>query len=333
MHDLDFTLLLSKRLSGDISAEEAILLDAWMRDSEENAQLAAQYQQIWESSQPRSKVFELDMEAEFRQLQARIKQGERLPARRVSLRQTLLRVAAAVVFLLGAFWGFQQLAGPAPQSVVEYAATGETRLVTLPDGSRVWLRPNARLVLPERFTGATREVQLSGEAYFDVARDENRPFRINLDQGGLVEVLGTEFNVNASAGADQTSVLVREGKVRYAPEKEHAGAMLVAGDKAVFHRQKRQLQLSRVATFNELAWQTGGLEFIRTPLRQVIRDLETHYNVKIDLRNTTLQECLYTAPLTNQPIETVLESLALTFRMKLSGKSSGQYVLAGGVCQ
>jgi ferric-dicitrate binding protein FerR (iron transport regulator) len=157
-------------------------------------------------------------------------------------------------------------------------------------------------------------------------------FHITLDDGKSgVEVLGTAFNVRQNA--EETAVTVRNGKVRFYADQQSKGVLLTAGKKAVFYKTKRQIVTENVLTFNELSWQSGGLEFISAPMRQVVRDLETYYGVQITLTNTDLQDCTYTAPLTNQPLEKVLESLSLTYQMQVKQTAPKAYQLAGGTCQ
>ena len=330
MQNVDFILLLSKRLSGEISTEEATLLDAWISASPENADLVEQYKIAWNSSSRQEKVFQLDMEAEFRELQSRIQIAERPVARRVSMGRQIMRIAAALAFLLLAVWGFRQLLPTTPTLVVEQVNNQDKRLIKLPDGTRVWLREHAQLEYPRTFGASERRVKLSGEAYFEVNHQPERPFRVELSNDGLVEVLGTRFNIRE---ATETTVLVRDGKVRYTPNSGENEAVLTKGDKAVFNKKTNKLHLAKVITFNELAWQTGGLEFVHTPLRDVIADLETYYQVKVELRNPALLGCLHTAPLTNQPIEEVLETLSITYQFKVSKPGPGHYILSNGRCQ
>ena len=125
---------------------------------------------------------------------------------------------------------------------------------------------------------------------------------------------------------------MREGKVRFSPAGNKTAPVLQTRDRAVFNRTNATLHLFKVPTFNELSWKTGGLEFVRTPLEVVIADLEKYYQVKIELRNPALRTCLHTAPLTNQPIERVLESLSLTYQMQVVKPAPGQFILTGGSC-
>ena len=202
----------------------------------------------------------------------------------------------------------------------------------LPDGTRVWLRQGSGLTYPAAFAATARRVQLQGEAYFEVASDSSKVFHVELeDQKGSVEVLGTSFYVRQNA--QQTTVTVRTGKVRFSPDDKSKSVVLAAGEKAVLDKSKRQLTTETVLTFNELSWQTGGLEFIRTPMKQVISDLETYYGVQITLTNTNLQYCKHTAPLTNQSLDKVLESLSLTYQMQVKKTGPKAYQLTGGTCQ
>ncbi|MBK6932797.1 MAG: FecR domain-containing protein [Saprospirales bacterium] len=333
MQNFDYILLLSKRFSGEINASEAALLDEWISQSPENERLAGQYQAIWMHSTEQFKAFRLDMDAEFQQLQARLKLTGAPATRTVPIRFSVFRVAAALAFLLLAVWAIRQFTPTAPANMVAEASSTNIRTVDLPDGSRVWLRQNAQLQYPQKFSARERRVQLSGEAYFDVAQRDGQPFRVEMEDGGIAEVLGTTFSVRASKNDPETSVLVCSGKVRFSPDGKSRGAVLLPNKKGVFNRQTAQLRVLEVPTLNELAWQTGGLEFIRTPLETVLDDLETHYQVKIELLNPALLRCLHTAPQTNQPIQQVLETLSLTYQLQISNPSPGHFILSGGKCQ
>ncbi len=332
MQDFDFVLLLQKRFTGEINTGELEILKDWINQSEENARLAQQFQLLWEKSTESRPVFSLDLDAEFRQVQSRIQQADEAPpVRVVSMRSRAFRAAAAIAAILVSVWGFQQLMPAAAPMLVERVSDQAKRQITLPDGTTVWLRQNAKLEFPAKFDDAQRLVKLDGEAYFEVAHRERQPFRIELPGKGNVEVLGTRFNVRANNEA--TSILVRDGKVRYTPDQKSKGVLLTGGDKAVFQPEQAEIRLSKVRTFNELAWQTGGLEFVRTPLNDVISDLEVFYDVAIKLQNTEMGQCLHTAPLTNQPIDEVLNSLALTYQFQLINPAPGHYILSKGSCR
>ncbi|MCC6461992.1 MAG: FecR domain-containing protein [Saprospiraceae bacterium] len=332
MQENDIILLLCKRFSGEISAEEAAQLDEWINLSPSNAALARQYQQIWEKADAKAPSGALDLDAEFQQVQARLRTTDAPAAKIIPIGSRLLRLAAALALLLTAVWGYRQWSGSTPVAAQTVVATGENRRLELPDGSQVWLRENSTLAYPAVFSQATRDVQLQGEAYFEIQHHAAQPFRVDLPGGGQVEVLGTQFNVRAPTADAESMVLVREGKVRFTPVKNQNGMVLQARDKAVFDRQTNQIRHSTVNTFNDLSWQTGGLEFVSTPLRDVIADVEKYYQVKIELRNPALASCLHTAPLTDQPVEQVLKSLSLTYQLRVDQPAPGVFILSGGSC-
>src|SRR5690606_34418045 len=107
---------------------------------------------------------------------------------------------------------------------------GGTYQLTLADRTRIWLNANSTLHYPSRFTGSSREVTISGEAYFSVAKDAGRPFRVTSN-GQVVQVLGTEFNVSAYPDDDETKTTLVEGSVRL--EAGGAAVELVPGEQGV----------------------------------------------------------------------------------------------------
>lgn len=223
---------------------------------------------------------------------------------------------------------------PAAVSQQELTADAGVRELTLPDGSRVWLRQHAVIQYPTSFdNSAARTVRLSGEAYFEVTHRPDQPFRVETTAGDRVEVLGTAFGVALSPNREKTEVLVRSGRVRFIPSGTEKSVELTARQKAAYSRASAQLLLDRDASLNALAWQAGGLEFVRTPLATVITDLEQYYGVNIILQNDALRNCRHTAPLTNQPLDKVLDGLALTYQLEVVSLGADEYVLKGGTCQ
>lgn len=327
MKENEYILLLSKRLSGDINAEESAVLDAWLRQSPENQRFASDMQEIWKSTEGYGKTFSPNLEADFSKVKARLQQAPAAPMR-ATLSRRLIRAAAMAVLCLGAVWTWQQF-GAEEQIIVSADKNGVQNLL-LPDGSRVWLREGGQLSYSKKWSGSNRQVSLHGEGYFEVAHDPAHPFRVGLENGGSVEVLGTQFDV--CQNGKQTSVLVRSGKVRFSPAPQMAGPVLTAQQKAVFEQGGNQVKVTGVSSLNDLSWQTGGLEFEHTPLHQVVTDLEKYYGVKISLKNPAMSNCPHSAPLTNQPIEKVLETLSLVHGLEVKKTGEKEYELGGGTC-
>lgn len=325
----DYILLLTKQVSGQITAEESEQLNVWLAQSPDHEQVVRQFRQVWEKTGGYGKTFEPDLDLAFGQLQQRIRVEERLPVKIVPIGRQLWRIAAAMALVLASVWAFDHYTTPETRSVS--ASNEDKRLVNLPDGSRVWLRQHAEIRYPVQFRGSERHVYLRGEAYFEIAHDPAHPFFVDMPGGDLVKVLGTRFGVRQNK--TQTDVFVRSGKVLFSPGEQPRGVELTARQKASYNREKTHFAVDKNATLNELAWQSGGLEFEHTPMQEVISDLEQHFHAKITLKNTSMRACLHTAPLTSQSLEKVLESLALTYQFRVSNPAPDQYVLSGGICQ
>lgn len=325
-----YIILIHKQFTGEITPAESAQLGLWMQESPENHQYATELRLVWEKTGEITPVFEPNLDADFALLQQRIRATDQPVLRVVSRTRLLMRAAAVLVILIAAIGIWRFYLTPGAPAQVEFAANTDLREVLLPDGTHVWLRRDGRIDFPQQFLGAERRVRLSGEAYFDVFHNAAQPFRVELPGGGLVEVLGTQFDIRALPGESETTVLVKTGKVRFSPDGKQTGPVLITGQKAVFARPQSRISVVQVDSYNELAWQTGGLEFVKTPLATVMSDLERYYKVHIELRNTALRTATYTAPLTNQPIEKVLQSIALTYRMQVQKTSPDHFVLTGG---
>lgn len=334
-----FILLLQKKFSGEITPAETEQLETWLRQSPEHAREALVLEQIWERSEGYALPFEPDLDADFTALQARIHQEEVRPATKVvSLWPALARVAAAVAFLFLAYWGWQyrsRMTAPTVATALleKSNRNAEKQLLLLADGSRVWLREGAQLRYPAAFDRDDRTVHLTGEAYFEVSHRPEQPFRVQLAEGRMVEVLGTEFNVRAEPNSAEVSVLVRSGKVRFAPTAQSAGTVLTAGQKAVFDPVQSQIRVGSPTTLNELAWQTGRLEFVKTPLAQALLDIEACHGVRVALRNAALRQCQFTSVLNQGPPEQLLKTVAAVFNLTLEKKDAKTFVLSGGRCK
>lgn len=150
---------------------------------------------------------------------------------------------------------------------------GEYRL-QLPDGSRVWLNAASSITYPNAFTGDTRSVQITGEAYFEVAKDAERPFEVQA--GNMkVEVLGTHFNINAYAGEPAIKTTLLEGAVRVRE------AVLKPGEQAILAATGKFQVEDDVEIDEVMAWKNGFFQFNDADMPTVMRQLENWYDVTV----------------------------------------------------
>lgn len=182
-------------------------------------------------------------------------------------------VAAAAVLVIGLFALRQQTGW------TELEAGRTAQSWTLPDGTQVTLAPGS--MLSYKLKGS-RDVKMEGKVFFDVARDESRPFEIKAD-GAFVRVLGTEFQVDDRAagrdGKKKVEVYVQSGKVLFAKSERAEGVVLTAGMSAALKEGEKMPEQDAIADVNAIAWNRGSFIFDQTPLKQVLDELSAYYGV------------------------------------------------------
>lgn len=161
--------------------------------------------------------------------------------------------------------------------------------VRLPDGTQVWLNAASSLRFPTRFRGADREVSLSGEAYFEVAKDEEHPFVIH-SSGMTTTVLGTKFNISAYNDDHSQRVTLAEGRVKVSEESEtqtgrEEGILLNPGYEAVRAEKEKNIRVRKANVDAALAWKNGLFVFDAESLGSMMRKLSRWYDVDVVYEN------------------------------------------------
>lgn len=160
----------------------------------------------------------------------------------------------------------------------EITADAAQETFLLPDSTCVTLTKGSSMSY--RMKEGSRTIKMEGKAYFDVARDEGRPFEVDAD-GAFVRVLGTEFMVDATGkrNGHEATVYVAEGKVLFARNPKAEGVILTEGMGAELMEDEEIPQIQDHADANQIAWQRGTFIFDQTPLKEVLDCLSRHYGV------------------------------------------------------
>ena len=159
--------------------------------------------------------------------------------------------------------------------------------IILADGSKVWLNAASSLRFPASFSGKERKVELTGEGYFEVAKNTSKPFIVSVNDM-QVEVLGTHFNVNAYSDESSIKTTLLEGSVKIKneiPSNSGSSSILLApGEQADFTKD-HNFKINSHANLEEvIAWKNGNFEFNNTPVADIMRQVSRWYNVEIDYR-------------------------------------------------
>lgn len=164
------------------------------------------------------------------------------------------------------------------QVIIPYGKRSE---ITLADGTRIWLNSGSQLSYPVSFTSNSREVYLSGEAFFEVESDPSKPFQVITDDM-KIEATGTRFNVTSYANDPTTQVVLLSGKVSAGKNKRFARTMdIEPGERIAYNKQEDNLMKDRVDVELYASWIDGYLIFDNEPVDEVFRKLERYYNKNI----------------------------------------------------
>ncbi|NLR80136.1 FecR family protein [Chitinophaga eiseniae] len=192
--------------------------------------------------------------------------------------------------------------------------------VTLPDGTRVWLNAASSITYPVAFVGKERHVKVSGEAYFEVAQNREKPFTVDVDGKSVVEVLGTSFNVNSYRNEATVKTTLVDGAVN-----------VKAGDKVVKLRPGQQAAignttgiavLSNADITKTLAWKNGEFNFDGVDLQTVMRQLERWYGISVRYQGTPPDITFRGGMYRNVNLSVVLEFLQnMGVKFRMDGKT------------
>lgn len=320
--------LLAKRLAGEAAPEEEQLIEAWLRESADNRQYFEGLQLLWAQA-PLSRAAgrpAVDTERALQKVKAQLRPGVATPPARVIPMYRWVSAAAAVLAVVVAAVFFFR--NPAETQQLQIAAAATTLTDTLTDGSVVVLNRNSGLQIAGNFNKKERRMRLSGEAYFAVAPDQEKPFVIEVERLE-VTVVGTEFNVDSRSQPGRVIVTVTSGKVQLSAGEQNV--LLTANEQAVYETATGQITRSARPDQNATAYKNRVFTFEATPLRTVVQELSDVYGVDISLKNKALENCLLSTGYDNQELDLILDLIAETFTLTIE-RTDGKVVLDGNGC-
>lgn len=223
-------------------------------------------------------------------------------------RMRILAAAAAVILLclsVGTVYLYMQ-----PTSLQTVSTMAETRNVILPDGSSVLLNRHSSLSYPKRFKSDNREVQLTGEAYFEVSKDQKHPFIVQTEHIN-VQVLGTHFNVDAYRNNSEVKTTLLTGSVAVSNKSKSVRMILKPNEIAIYNKVEEKLTRKVLENVeDEISWRQGEFIFDDLPLQEIARELSNSFGATIHIADTALQNYRITARFRNgEDLTTILSVL------------------------
>ncbi|WP_080903990.1 FecR family protein [Parabacteroides sp. Marseille-P3160] len=226
---------------------------------------------------------------------------------KVPLYKRLSRVAAVLIPLLiiaGGYFYYQSTQSDIIEIKVAY---GEEKHLFLPDSSEIWINSGSIVKYPKEFSENQRLVQLSGEAYFSVRRDESKPFIVKTENLS-VNVLGTKFNVKAYSNEERIITTLTSGKVEIILEKQ--SQILKPNEQLTYNKVTATTNIKEISPKETNVWLTGQLIFNNSSLSEILQTLERRFNISITNNTEIPITKQYTVKfLKNENLEEILDIL------------------------
>ena len=234
-----------------------------------------------------------------------------------ALKYCIAAAAAAAIFLTGA--ATSELVTGKRQETVLMASSENISSYTLPDGSKVWLNKNSWLAYNQKFGKRTRQVALKGEGYFEVNRDERRPFIVKMQNGLDIKVLGTTFNACNYPSLNKAEVILRSGSVQVSDNGRNEYVILKPNQK--FTWNEGTAEISSVNAMNCCRWFEHRLVFDNVKLKDILENLSHKYQTEISLNVGNLADKHMSMTIRDESVEDILDILTtlLPIRWRYQG--------------
>jgi len=237
--------------------------------------------------------------------------------------------AAAILLLLsaGAWWWAQQQ--PAALQWYTVSNNGGAHIMlrdTLPDGTVITLNEHSSLKYPSSYNKMNRTVFLTGEAFFEVHHDKEKPFIVKAGNAST-RVYGTAFSVSAYASSGQLRVGLQQGSIGVISDTAHVEQekMLVPGELLIYNKENKTISIEHQAPEKLGAWTTGKLVFFKTPVEDVFNQLEQRYDVHFS-NNHGMAERTVTATFDGVPLSKVLQHISFVWNIRFEQQGDSIYV-------
>ncbi|WP_372947059.1 FecR family protein [Mariniphaga sp.] len=340
--------------SGHLSAEDSKILSNWLEKSEANKLLFDQLSDIWQSVNFVKYHDKIDIEKAWEEIEVQLNRNSNSVIQ-IWLKWTKIAAIFILVFVLGGIGHYFLSQKPEPnqsQLLVEYVAPlGSRSFIKMSDGSKIWLNAGTTLSYKHTFGNTHREVILSGEAYFEIAKNPDIPFVVQTSDISIT-ALGTQFNVKAYAEEKTIETTLIEGSVKLEGNKfKLAEDVILNGkEKAVFTKQNRTLDLAdenQPSTENEtepkqkselriitsiepdpiISWKDERWLINNEKLSSLSQKLERRYAVNFIFDNELLKDYSFGGTLEDETLEQVLDAICSSSPIKYLIEGKTVYIM------
>jgi transmembrane sensor len=364
-----FLYLTARKLTGEASEPELEELERYLEENKDQEQLykslfsekVVSTEVDWLNAQQAYAAHFVKMQVnnQFNSTGAALDRG--MPVKQHTARKWLLATVCIVLVIAGGWW-YTSGSGIYNRQMVD-AVLNKNEIVTkkgsktnvrLPDGTQVWLNADSKISYAETFQGATREVQLTGEAFFDVVKDKSRPFIIHTATIDI-RVLGTAFNVRSYPDEKSTETALVRGEIEVTltnqPDKKKIilkpkDKLTVANGNNVVYKiregnansspgldvpvmtlGKMSYIAADTSASADIMWMSNKLAFDSETFDKVASKIGRWYNKEVFIKDESLRTLRFTGVFEDETIEEILQALQLTNRMFTFEVINGQVII------
>jgi len=343
-------------LSANFCEQDLAILNNWLSKDATNKLWLDQLSDIWQTSNYAHLQQKIDVQRAWEEMQVQLQQNHKKSVpRRNWVQVAAIALLALLTGVLGTYFVGKNAAKQKIAPMVEYVAPlGSRSFVKMPDGSKIWLNSGTTIKYQHSFGTDNRNICLSGEAFFEVAKNQRLPFRVNT--GDIcVTALGTKFNVKAYEEEKTIETTLLEGAVKLESDvvKLQENLVLKRNEKAVFTKEGRSMQVFGTATAPKqektaerskptlqiiekidplpiVSWKEKRWIISNEKLGSLAVKLERRYDVNFIFDNEILKEYSFGGTLEDETLEQVLKAISFTAPIKYVIDGKMVYIMADG---
>ncbi len=302
-NELHIKSLLSAFIQKKTSAEDNVMIQEWLEIREENTNLFLRLKKLYEEESNPDYIKEQEITDEWEKVKSQMDQNVRKPSKKYAF----LAIAASIVIIIGLIGTklYNSLITGQPQN---YATiSGEKKSFLLEDGTEIWLNASSSLTIDKNYNNKERKVYLNGEAWFNVAKNKQKPFIVIADNI-TVKVYGTKFNISSYKWDNIIKTNLEEGRISLSTENSQP-VFMNPGDEIAYNKKEQSIAYKTNSDIKWSSWKFNILRFEDTPLPIAVRKIEVFYGIKLHTNITLSERDLINMKIDNDKPESIVQLL------------------------
>lgn len=312
----DYRKLIIKFLSHEISDDEISTLKAWLEKNKANRHIFDEENELWQESDLTNKEKKFQPEIGWNEIEVRLGFDKKMRSpvfviNKIHVRAILAAASVFIIFFLGykLFWHGPETIKYSGNKLFYKVQTneGDRASIILPDSTLIIMNSGSTIEYSSDFNINSRNIYLQGEAYFNVHKNSELPFKVNLSKMAVIAT-GTKFNILSYSNEDIVETTLEEGSIKV-EIKDKNSIEVQPGQQVIYYEKSGQTVVRNVAPDTYTSWKENKLRLSDTSLEEAFRRIARRYNVTFEIRSYELLEIKYTATFIDESIEDVMQML------------------------